>query len=201
MIYIFHGDDTSKSRDAYLTLIGKDVLKLDSKNIDLNQINNYLNEGSLFGESKAVSISNYFTIPKANLDKLNNLLLRTKIDIYIWQDKLLNSAQLKTFPQVKIQVFKADNNLYKCLNSIKPKNLNHFSKMYEIVINQNLFDLFLYLLKGKFRKLLIDPNGFNQKQILRTYLQLIELEFQYKTGQLALPREIALKRVLISLLK
>jgi len=37
--------------------------------------------------------------------------------------------------------------------------------------------------------------------VQKTYLQIIELEYQSKTGQLSLPKEIALKRVLLPLLK
>ena len=43
MIRIFHGDDLEKSRDAFNQFLGSfkgDVLRLDSKQIDLNKINN-----------------------------------------------------------------------------------------------------------------------------------------------------------------
>jgi hypothetical protein len=201
MITIFHGDDQVKSREAFLSAVTSDTLKLDSKNIDLNQVNNYLNEGSLFGDTKTIAISNFFTIPKANLDKIVKLILKTKVNVVIWQDKLLNVTQLKTFPKATILSYKADNSLYSCLNSIKPKNLNRFIVLYDKVINQNLFDLFLYLLKAKFRKLLQFPSTFDQKVILRTYLQIIELEYQYKSGQLSFSKDLALKRVLLPLLR
>jgi len=199
MITIFHGDDQVKSREAFLSS-NSAKLKLDSKNIKLDQINNYLNEGSLFSDTKAISISNYFSIPKANLDKLSKLMIKTKCDVYLWQDKLLNATQLKTFPQAKINLFKASNDLYTCLIAFKPKKFKKFITLYEKVVEQNLFDLFLYMLKGNLRKLLQSKNLFNEKQLLQTYLRLIELEFQYKNGQLTLPKEIALKRVVLSIL-
>jgi len=205
MITIFHGDDTVASRSAYLELISKakieSILKIDSKNIDLNQINNFLSSGSLFEESKLLVISNFFSIPKANLDKVVKLINNNQCDIIIWQDKALNSTQLNVFPSAKINSFKADNYLFVCLNSIKPKNLKVFVPIYEKIISLGLFDLFLYLLRGNLRKQLQTYSKFNEALLKKTYLQIIEMEFQYKTGILPLPKELALIRVLTQLMK
>lgn len=200
MITIFHGDDQVKSREAFLA-VTTNSFKLDSKSINLDQINNYLNEGSLFSDTKSIAISNYFSISKANLDKLTKFLYQTKVDVFLWQDKGLNATQTKLFSGAKIVNFRADNNLFACLNTLKPKNATKFMALYDKVIDNNLFDLFLYLLKGNFRRQLQISSVFDSKVIKRTYLQLIELEFQSKSGQLSLPKELALKRVVLPLLK
>lgn len=205
MITIFHGDNPSESRQAFLEFIGqasgKDILHLDSKSIDLNQVNNFLQGGSLFPGAKVLAIDNFFSIPKSLLDKLIKLINPKSIEIILWQDKTIPAAQIKTFPQAKNYQFKADNRIFSCLSSIKPNNLKTFNGLYDQIVNNELFDLFLYLLKSQLRRQLQSYSRYNQDLIKKIYLQTIELEYQYKSGQLSLPKDIALKRVLIPLLK
>lgn len=205
MITIFHGDNPSESRTKYLEFIDQfpnaEILRLDPKSIDLNQINNFVNGGSLLPGEKVLAIDNFFSIPKTNLDKLIKIIKISSINIAIWQDKALNSSQLKAFNKPQIYLFSADKIIQHCLNAIKPHNLPTFDKLYDQIVVQNLFDLFLWYLKTNFRHQLQGNSKFNQNILKTFYLQLIELEFQYKSGQLSLPKEIALKRVLIPLIK
>lgn len=205
MINIFHGDNPTASREACLNAISVaelgSVLQIDSKNIDLNQITNFLSSGTLFEDRHTLVINNFFSISKANIDKVIKQINNNKCDVIIWQDKALNATQLKTFPKANVQLFKADNKIFSCLNAIKPHNLNQFISLYDQIISQDLFDLFLYFLKNNLRRQLQGYGKFDQIQIKKTYLQIIELEYQYKTGQLSLPKDLALKRVLTPILK
>lgn len=205
MITIFHGDDSASSRTAYLDFLqaqkDTECFRLDPKTIDLNLIGNFLAGGSLFGGKKILAIDNFLSIPKTNLDKVLSLFSQTEIDIVLWQDKTLTAVQLKNFPKAKLNSFKSDNKVFYCLNALRPKNLNGFIILYRQVLKDGLFDLFLYMLKGNLRRWLQGYSKYDQKLVVRTYLQVIELEFQYKSGQLALPKEIALERVLVPLLK
>ncbi len=205
MISIFHGDDQVGSRQDYLRLIAElsknDVLHLDSKNINLDQINGYLNGPSMFGDTKAIAIDNFFSIPKANLDKLSKMLNQTSIDVFLWQDKALNATQAKVFPKAKYYLSKSENLIYTCINTIKPGNLINFLKIYDQIIDQEQFDLLLWMLKGSFRRQLQSYSKLDLDRLKKAYLQTIELEFQYKSGQLSLPKDIALKRVMVNLLK
>jgi len=206
MITIFHGDNPSESRQAFLEFInqisGCDLLRLDSKSLDLDQINNFINGGSLFPGAKVLAFENFFSVAKPNLDKLTKFFFNPKsIEIVLWQDKTLSATQTKIFPKAKYFCFKADNRIFACLNAIKPHQLRTFNRLYDQIINNDLFDLFLYLLKSQFRRQLQTSSKYDPTLTQKTYLQTIELEYQYKTGQLSLPREIALKRVLLPLLK
>jgi hypothetical protein len=205
VITIFHGDDLVKNREAFLSsfapLSPSQVLHLDSKNIDLNQINNFLQGGSLFSDGLAIAIDNFFSITKSTQTKLTDLFVKTKASIFLWQDKLLTVAQLKIFPKAIVNRFKIDNHIFPCINSIKPKNLPKFVPFYHQICSHDLFDLFFYLLKASFRKQIQTKSIYPQSILIKTYLQMIELEYQYKTGQLSLPKEIALERVLLPLLK
>jgi hypothetical protein len=205
MITIFHGDNPSDSRQSFFEFISHisnhELLHLDSRSIDLNQINNFLHGGSLFPGTKILAIDNFFSVSKPILEKLLKLFDTKSMEIVLWQDKTLTAVQSKIFPQAKYFSFKSDNRIFTCLNAIKPHHLNLFNRLYDQIIDHDLFDLFLYLLKSQLRRQLQNHSLYSPETIKKTYLQTIELEFQYKTGKLSLPREIALKRVLIPLLK
>lgn len=206
MIYIFHGDNQFDSRSAFTQQLDQyqdaDLLRFDQKNITSETVSQFLQSNSLFGNKKVLVISNLFSVTKSSLDKIiKTINTSSDIDVLIWQDKKLNPTQLKSFPQVKIQGFSLDNHLFACLNSIKPKNLKAFIPLYQKVVQQNLYDLFLYLLKSNIRKQLTSYSRFNAAILKRTYLQLIELDFQNKSGQLAVDKESALERIIINLIK
>lgn len=207
MIYIFHGDDQNKSRQAYNKQLdsfpNSEILKLDSKSIDLDQINNFLNGASLFSSQKTLGISNFFSISKPILDKLVKIIDKTvsENNIILWQDKSLNATQTKTFPKAKTENFRLNNKLFACLNSIKPKNINSFISLFHDTIENGLYDLFLYMLKNQLRKQLATSSVFDKNLLKKTYLQLIELDYQNKTGQLSIPKELALERTIINLIK
>lgn len=205
MHHIFHGDDYASSRqqfNQYLDNYPKaEILRIDNKQIDLDKINNFLNGKTLFENQKILAISNFFSIPKATADKLIKIIGLSDVDIFIWQEKTLSAAQLKTFPTAKIHLAKLDNKLFQCLNNIKPNNIKNFVNSYEKVDKNSMYDLFLYLIKNNIRKQLLGSSGFATKNLKTAYLQLIELDFQNKTGQLTIPKEIALERILINLIK
>jgi hypothetical protein len=206
MIYIFHGDNQFDSRTGFNKTLENytncDLLKVDGKNIDIENINNFLQSSSLFNDKKVLAISNLFSAPKASLDKLPKILNQLdNHDIIIWQDKKLNPTQLKTFPQAKVEIFQLDNKLFACLNSIKPQNLKNFIPLYEDMLKQGIYDLFLYLLKGNLRKQLTSYTRFDKNILKRAYLQLIELDYQNKSGQLSIPKDLALQRIIINLIK
>jgi len=206
MIYIFHGDNQFDSRQALNKLLEEysqyDQLKTDSKNVDLDRVNLFLQSSSLFAEKKVLIIENFFSTNKSILDKLIKIVKNSdNIDLIIWQDKVLNATQLKTFPQSKVQLFALSNKLFGCLNAIRPKNLNGFIPLYKEVLKMGLYDLFLYLIKGNLRRQLTTYSKFDQTKVKNSYLQLIELDYQNKSGQLSIPKEIALERIVMNLIK
>lgn len=206
MIYIFHGDDQYASRSAFNQQIdkqqGKDIFRLDTKTTNLDLVNNFLNSPSLFVSQKVLAITNLFSTPKAILDKVVKLIKDdSQNDVYIWQDKTLTPTQTKIFPQAKINHFPINKVLFSCLNQIRPKNITKFIPLYQKVIEQEPFELFLFFVKNNLRKQITSYSSFSKDNLQKTYLQLIELDFQTKNGQLAIPKEIALQRILIKLIK
>ena len=206
MIYIFHGDNQFESRRSFSDFLDQikdaDIFRLDSKNIDIDRVNLFLQESSLFNTKKVLSISNLFATNKSILDQINKLINQSQsVDVVIWQDKTLTPTQIKTFKNAQIKIFPLDNKLFSCLNSIKPKNLVKIIPLYHQVLNLGLYDLFLYFLKNSFRKQLTSYPKFDPQTTKRFYLQLIDLDFKNKTGELTIPKELALERILTNLTK
>lgn len=208
MIYIFHGDNLKESRQALNSKLEKlkdhQITRLDHKDINLDNLNNLLHGDSLFSEKKALFISNFFSITKATQDKLVKIFtskFEDQFNIYIWQDRKLTPSQLKIFPQAENYFFKADEQLFTCLYSIKPQNTQNFLKLYQQIIDSQLYDLFLYFVKNSLRKQLITYSKFDQTSLKKAYLNLIELDFQNKTGKLNIAKEIALQRIISNLIR
>jgi hypothetical protein len=206
MIYIFHGDDQFASRSAFNAFLDKnstcDILKIDNKETNLDNINNFINGCSLFNPQKIIAITNFFSIPKAFLDKLVKIIKsNSEFGVILWQDKTLTATQLKTFPKSTVEVFPLDKILFSCLNNLRPKNITKFIPLLCEVLHQEPFELFLFWLKLNLRKQLTSYSRFDTNSLKKTYLQIVELDFQNKTGQLSIPKELALQRILINLVK
>ncbi|HPT66004.1 MAG TPA: hypothetical protein PK257_01685 [Candidatus Woesebacteria bacterium] len=206
MIYIFHGDNQFESRKAFGDHLDQiknaDILRLDSKNINVDQVNLFLQESSLFNNKKVLSISNLFATNKSIIDQINKLINQSQnVDVVIWQDKTLTPTQAKIFKNSQIKNFPLDNKLFLCLNAVKPKNLAKVIPLYHQVLDLGLYDLFLFFLKNNFRKQLTSYPKFSPQLTKKIYIQLIELDFKNKTGELSIPKELALEKILTNLTK
>lgn len=201
MLYIFHGEDITKSRIALNSQIAKlnttNLLRLSTKQTTQETVNLFLNSSSLFAEPKLLVLENFFSLSKPVADKIISIILENKENnILIFQDKNLTATQLKIFPKADIQAFKLSNLIWTCINSIKPGNLSKFIQLYEQMLKHEPIDLFMYLLKASLRKNLLTNYPLPQLATKKIYLHLIELDYQNKTGRLSIPRELALQRII-----
>jgi len=206
MYYIFHGDNQLTSRTALNSFLDSksnfDILRVDAKETNLDQINGFLNSQSLFSSQKIIVFLNFFSIPKPILDKILKIIKsNTNIDLVVWQDKTITATQLKNFPSAKIETFPLDKKMFNCINNLYPKNISKFIPLFHQVLEQEPFELFLFWLKLNIRKQLAGFSRFNSDSLKTAYTQIIELDYQSKTGQLAIEKELALERILINLLK
>jgi len=206
MIYIFHGDDQFASRNAFNNYLDQqkntEVLRLDSKSSDPDIINNFINSQSLFSTSKVLAISNFFSITKTNLNKIIDIIEKSKsLELVIWQNKNITPTQNKTFPGAQIKNFPINKILFSSLNQIRPKNLKTFIPTFRKVLKTEPFELYLYLIKNNLRKQITSYTSFNKELLKKTYLELIKIDYQNKSGQLSIPKELAVEQSLYRLLK
>ena len=206
MIQIYHGANNFLSRQSLNQQIeninSQNITRLDKKEIELVAINNFLNTTSFFQDQKILVLDGFFSIPKSNKRaQVKKTLIGSDDQIFIWHGKKLTASQLKTFPQSKNFEFNLSSQLFSCIYSIKPGNLNTFLSLFGQIKNQEPFELILYLIKQNLRKQLTGWSKLPTDKLKTAYLHLIELDYQSKTGQLVISKESALERIIINLLK
>jgi len=134
MIYIFHGEDLNQSRAAFITQLESEksanLMKADIKDLNLEKISTFLSTANLFGGKNILGLTNYFSLPKNQQDKLKKLFSQFPgSDIIIWQDKKITSTQARTFPDPVIRHYPLNRNLFACLNAIQPDNFDRFAHL------------------------------------------------------------------------
>lgn len=193
MITIFHGDNYSQSRDAvnnYLNDCSGEVFRLDAKSLNINSLANLLTGTSMFGDQKTILISGFFSLPAPSQKKYITLINSSNYPLILWADKKLSPTQLKNFQKSKINDFPLSRQMFSFIYGLRPKNTKDFSKKFDQITQNEPFELFFYLLKKQFRT-----------QNTKIYLQLIDLEFQIKSGQINQNKELALKNLLVNFIK
>ncbi|MFA6007656.1 MAG: hypothetical protein WC784_03360 [Candidatus Shapirobacteria bacterium] len=205
MIYIFHGGHTNQSYTAFSELLEKyqqhEKFHENHKTFDIDSFDRFLNTPSLFSETKAVIIENIFSISKPILDKALKLInSHPNFDYLFWQDKKVEVTKLKSFPRAEIKLFVLPELLFSCLNAIKPKNQSDFLNKYQLLINSMPFELALFWFKNTLRRQLTTYSKFSEDFLKKAYLDLIEMDLASKSGTLNLPKEMALERIISSLI-
>jgi len=205
VIYIFHGNHTTQSYNDFSNLF--DNYKLhekfhhNGKNIDIDSFSRFLNTPSLFNQTKVVILENLFSILKTQLEKISNLInSHPELDYIFWQDKKIEAAKLKLFPKATIKLYLLPEVLFSCLDSIRPKNKNDFSKKYQDLISVLPFELVLFWFKNHLRRQLSTYSKFSEPNLKLAYLNLIKLDHKSKTGTLFQSKESALERIIFSLI-
>jgi hypothetical protein len=205
VIYIFHGDNTNQSYTAFSEALEKyqqhEKFHENHKTFDLDTFDRFLNTPSLFSETKAVIIENSFSISKPILDKAIKLInSHPDFDYLFWQDKKVEVTKLKSFPKAEIKLFVLPELLFSCLNAVKPRNQKDFLAKYQLLLDSLPLELVLFWFKNTLRRQLTTYSKFSEENLKKAYLNLIELDLASKTGILTLPKEMALEKIILSLI-
>ncbi len=205
MIYIFHGDNTPQSYSAFSqnldTKANFQKFKSDVKNFDIDQLSRFLNTASLFSENKAIIIENFFSLPKNTFDKaVNTINSHPEYDYLFWQSKKIEATKLKIFPKAEIKIFSLPETLFTCLNSLRPNNQKDFVVKYQNLLSALPFELILFWFKNTLRRQLTTYSKFSENKLKQAYLNLIELDYRSKNGQLPLSKEDSLCRWALNLM-
>lgn len=205
MIYIFHGDNNSQSYSAFSDKVKQydqyEKFHQNYKSVDLDAFDRFLNTPSLFSQTKAIIIENFFSLLKINLDKAVKLInLHPDFDYIFWQDKKVETSKLKLFPKSEIKLFTLPELLFTCLNSLKPKNQVDFTKKYWQLMSDFPQELALFWFKNTLRRQLTTYSKFSEDKLKTAYLSLIEIDKASKNGTLYEPKDIAIERILLRLL-
>lgn len=205
MIYIFHGNHTAQSYSEFSELLSNyklhEKFHQNSKNLEIDSLNRFINTPSLFSETKAVIIENLFSLLKPQLDTLSKLInSRPNLDYLFWQDKKIEAIKLKLFPKSTVKFYVLPEVLFSTLDSIRPQNKVDFVKKYQNLISTLPFELILFWFKNHLRRQLTTYSKFSPHNLKEAYLNLIELDYRSKSGKLLETKENSLERVILSLI-
>jgi DNA polymerase III delta subunit len=205
MLYIFHGDDLFHSREAHQNFLDqfkdKEIMRQEYKDFDFEKLNLFVNSPSLFQNTRILALYNPFSLAKNQLEKLSSLIKENQyVDTVIWQDRNLRQNEISFLGAAKAQKFPLDKQLFSCLNSLKPRNHRLFTQTFLKVIKQEPFELIFFWFKNRLRQNLSSFSPFSPDKLKSTYLALIDLDYQIKTGTLPEPKENALLELLFNLM-
>src|SRR3989344_3864869 len=131
MIHIYHGDQTTASRQELSELKAKfsaqEVITLDGKTVSLTELTQATESTSLFNDKRLVIVENFLSrrlTKKSSEAKVIEKWLTSippETELVFWEDKEIGKTILSLFPsKTDRAVFKMDRSLFKLVEAIRP---------------------------------------------------------------------------------
>lgn len=212
MISLLHGEDFVASRKDLWRIKSEftgEVVEIDGKTATKEQLVVVLGTPSLFGEKRLVVIENFLAskdIGKETFDKDSHW------DLVLWEGKKLTVSQVadwqKRLASVRVLEFKVDPAIFKFVEAVRPGNGKQAISLLRECLRSEAIEVVYVMLVRQIRLLLltgskakIGPEDFqklspwqrarlstqaarfSQDQLQRFYKQLLEIDFQIKSGQ------------------
>lgn len=190
-----------------------ELLILDGRKVDLTQVKQVLEAGAMFTTSRLVIIENLLSGRKnKNQEEILGYLGKNppRVELILWEEEEVSKSLLSKVPPAKITLFKPEPVLFKFLESIRPKNTEEVLSLLARCIRVEAPEIIFYMLNRQFRLLLLVKDGitsgveeldrladwqkqrlarqakyFSLEQLVNIYHQLLEIDYQQKTGQAA----------------
>lgn len=212
MITILHGDNTEQSRVELVKFVagakGRDIRRLDGKNLDPAALSQALESSSLFGDNVSVVVENLFSKlgKKQKLAQEYGAILArapSEAQVIVWEEKELSVTALKAIsPKARVQLFKTPVVIFQLLDGLRPNAATSLLSLYEKAIAAQAPELIFAMLVRRVRQLLmlkdgIAPEGmqgwqearltnqaraFTMEQLVRMHKMLLTAEYSLKSG-------------------
>lgn len=208
MFFLLHGDNIVESRDALnLLRVDRDeVITIEGKTAQLNEIKQACESMSLFGEKRLVIIENLFSrLSKNELKEFIAYLssIESSYDIIIWEGRSLTKATIgKLGKSWQIKEFSIPKVIFTLMESVKPKNNRRMIELLQKARELKTSNEFIFLMlvrqirmlllakdngltgiptwmAGKFSK---QANYFQTEDLLMLYKKLLAIDIRQKTG-------------------
>lgn len=213
MISVFHGNDNFKSRQNFSAATGvfERLTRFSPKEITSENLAKLT--GNLFKkQNEAVVFENFFSLPAQSLKKILPDIKKLEKDfpLFFWEEKELTAAKLNLLgKKIKALNFKTPAIIFKFLDSINPDNLKQSLYFFHELVKDQPAELIFFMLLRRIRELLaakVDANlikgapwqksrliaqakPFALADLKKIYLDLIEIDWKNKTGQLGITLE------------
>jgi DNA polymerase III delta subunit len=206
MLTILHGDNIVASRlvlNQHLNRAKqakiKDIIRLDGKEIKLEDLIQALESSSFFGTNKLVIVENLFSRPRSQeksaiLNYLSTSISSIETNLVIWEKKEIKPSSFKKFPKAKIQLFKTPAIIFKFLDSLKPKNTKVMLSLLSQCLQSDSAEIVFYMLARQIRLLFL---ALEPKSLKLAPWQVNELKAQAQ--QLGPPKLKTLHQKLLAI--
>lgn len=199
-----------------------EIIFLDSKKLDLTSVKQALESASMFAKDRLVIIENFLSSKKSkSQEEIIEYLAKKppETELIFWESVSLARQPLARLKGARVLEFKPEAVLFKFLESLRPGNTKEILALLLRSFKAEEPEIVFYMLVRQFRLLLFvkdeitsgveevdrladwqkerltrQAKNFNLEQLVDIYRQLLEIDFQQKTGQAAfdLPKTLEL---------
>ncbi len=205
-----------------------EIVKLSFPEQAWEQVATLGGQESLFHQQRVIALEKFLSSAKPKeFQKIINLSSRLALgsEIIFWEERALSPAKINAFNSLKnisILNFPLKKTLFKFLDEIKPKNQAELIKTLNAALKDNPFELVLSVLKNHLRLLIIfssprarekvklpfwrqakleqQTESFAPGQLEKLYSEIIEMEYQQRSGSPLSPK-LALEMIIVKSLK
>lgn len=190
MITVLHGENIVASRkelDRIKSEFSGEIISLEGKNISETDFIQATQSASLLAEKRLVVVENG---PELTLKNV-------KGDVIFWYDKELGKKSLENFTQSRIQLFKIETIIFKFCDALLPGNGKKSVELFRDCLKTMEPEYIFIMIVRQFRlmlnptmatpwqqsKMLSASKAFGQEKLKKVYNQLLQMDYQAKTGQ------------------
>lgn len=229
MITLIHGDHLELSRAELVRSIeetkAKDIRRLEGKTVDVTELTQAYDSGSLFGEDTVVVVENLFssTLKKTKrIELLADMLQRIPKEkaIVLWESKELSKSVLSKLPKTtQIKVFNAPVLVFHFLDGIAPDKTKWLLETFAKLVETQAAEIVFVLITRRIRQLLLVSGGarpvelepwqisrltsqarfFTMEKLQMMYARLLSIDYSIKSGQSPFSLRQELEQLLIDL--
>lgn len=231
MVTVLHGENTVASRKVLTEKIklfqekGSEIIRIDGRKVDLTEVKQACEAGSLFGSDRLIVVEGFFSRPK-NSQKteienyFKNLISQT--NIILWEEKQLTPSQVsKLSSWSKVYLFKIEPIIFKFLDSLRPGNMRLMLTLLKRCYQVESPEMIFYMVCRQIRililandlgkngldgmpfwmenKFLYQSRNFSLKKLLDIHRQLLRIDYEQKTGRAIMPLDFYLDLLVANL--
>ena len=226
--FLLHGENLVASRQDLHEQVtvakqeGKEVVRLDGAKIEVEDLIQALDSGTLFGGGRLVIVENLLSRPKSNQqERLLGVLegYAGENELILWEPREIGLRLLKHLPQAaQVKLFKIPVLMFKFLDQIGPYRKKEALVTFDELVKQESPELVFYMLARQFRLLIQVADGqkvawppwltgklkrqaddFQKSSLLTKYQQLFTIDESLKTGHTVMPLRWHLDMFLLNL--
>lgn len=231
MVTVIHGENTVASRKVLTEKIklfqerGGEIVRIDGRKVDLTEIKQACESGSLFGNNRLVVIEDFLNRPKSNQkteieNYFKNLL--PQINIILWEEKQLTPSQVsKLSSWSKVYLFKIEPIIFKFLDSLRPGNIRLMLSLLKRCCQVESAEMIFYMICRQIRILILandlgkrglvgmpfwmqnkffyQSRNFSLEKLLDIHRQLVRIDYEQKTGRAIMPLDFYLDLLVANL--